>query len=167
MVSRSFVIRSLFAVLRKISVFSRALLHPGLGMQRVVCMAAHVATENSRQLSTNRARTVLILTAKARNRFAQRPPPDPDRRDESPSRSSIARRSLNSVTARLEALAGLNFDTRHGESLRLLGLNGASKTTSISILASEQRPSAGDTLLLSHSIRGERQEVRQMIGVAP
>ena len=80
---------------------------------------------------------------------------------------SIARRSTQQASRRDWALAGLNFGTRHGESLRLLGLNGASKTTSISILASEQRPSAGDALLLSPSIRGERQAVRQMIGVAP
>jgi len=67
----------------------------------------------------------------------------------------------------IEALAGVSFDVRHGEVFGLLGLNGAGKTTLISMLATERRPSAGDALLLGHSIRDERRAVRQMIGVAP
>jgi ABC-2 type transport system ATP-binding protein len=35
------------------------------------------------------------------------------------------------------------------------------------MLATEQRPSAGDALLLGHSVCRERRAVRQMIGVAP
>jgi ABC-2 type transport system ATP-binding protein len=67
----------------------------------------------------------------------------------------------------IEAVAGVSFDVRHGEVFGLLGLNGAGKTTLISMLATERRPSAGDALLLGHSIRDERRVVRQMIGVAP
>jgi ABC-2 type transport system ATP-binding protein len=67
----------------------------------------------------------------------------------------------------IKALADVSFDVRHGEIFGLLGLNGAGKTTLISILATERRPSAGDALLLGHSIRDERRVVRQMIGVAP
>jgi ABC-2 type transport system ATP-binding protein len=67
----------------------------------------------------------------------------------------------------IEALANVSFDVRHGEVFGLLGLNGAGKTTLISMLATERRPSAGDALLLGHSIRDQRRAVRQMIGVAP
>jgi len=67
----------------------------------------------------------------------------------------------------IEAVAGVSFDVRQGEVFGLLGLNGAGKTTLISMLATERRPSAGDALLLGHSIRDERRVVRQMIGVAP
>src|SRR5262249_5548474 len=58
-------------------------------------------------------------------------------------------------------------DVRQGEIFGLLGLNGAGKTTLISILATELNPSSGDALVLGHSIRDERQAVRQLIGVAP
>jgi ABC-2 type transport system ATP-binding protein len=67
----------------------------------------------------------------------------------------------------IEAVRDVSFDLCHGEIFGLLGLNGAGKTTLISMLASERRPSAGDAVLLGHSIRNERREVRRMIGVAP
>jgi ABC-2 type transport system ATP-binding protein len=67
----------------------------------------------------------------------------------------------------MEAVADVSFDVRQGEIFGLLGLNGAGKTTLISILATERRPSSGDALVLCHSIRDERQAVRQLIGVAP
>jgi ABC-2 type transport system ATP-binding protein len=65
-----------------------------------------------------------------------------------------------------EAVAGVSFDVHHGEVFGLLGLNGAGKTTLISMLATQRRPSAGDALLLGHSIRDERRIVRRLIGVA-
>lgn len=67
----------------------------------------------------------------------------------------------------IDALTNVSFDVRRGEVFGLLGLNGAGKTTLISILATERRPSAGDALLLGHSICNERRVVRQMIGLAP
>jgi ABC-2 type transport system ATP-binding protein len=66
-----------------------------------------------------------------------------------------------------EAVAGVSFDVRESEIFGLLGLNGAGKTTLISMLATERRPSAGDAILLGHSVREERRAVRRMIGVAP
>ena len=67
----------------------------------------------------------------------------------------------------IEALSNVSFDVRHGEVFGLLGLNGAGKTTLISMLATDRCPSAGDALVLGHSIRDEWRAVRQMIGVAP
>jgi len=66
-----------------------------------------------------------------------------------------------------EAVAGISFELREGEVFGLLGLNGAGKTTLISMLATLRQPSAGDALLLGHSIRTEGWRIRQMIGVAP
>jgi ABC-2 type transport system ATP-binding protein len=67
----------------------------------------------------------------------------------------------------MKAVADVSFEVRQGEIFGLLGLNGAGKTTLISILATERLPSSGDALVLGHSIRDERQAVRQLIGVAP
>src|ERR1700752_471588 len=65
------------------------------------------------------------------------------------------------------AVTDVSFEVHQGEIFGLLGLNGAGKTTLISMLATEQRPSGGDALLLGHSIRDDRLTVRRMIGVAP
>jgi ABC-2 type transport system ATP-binding protein len=66
-----------------------------------------------------------------------------------------------------DAVADVSFEVRQGEVFGVLGLNGAGKTTLISMLATQLRPSAGDALLLGHSIRDEQRAVRQMMGVAP
>jgi ABC-2 type transport system ATP-binding protein len=75
--------------------------------------------------------------------------------------------ALSKRYGEMEALANVSLDMREGEIFGLLGLNGAGKTTLISILATERRPSSGDALILGHSIRDERQAVRQQIGIAP
>src|SRR5215831_6919291 len=67
----------------------------------------------------------------------------------------------------IDAVSSVSFDIREGEIFGLLGHNGAGKTTLISMLATDRSPSAGDALLLGHSIRGERRAVRRMIGVVP
>jgi len=67
----------------------------------------------------------------------------------------------------IEAVAGVSFDLRQGEVFGLLGLNGAGKTSLISMLATLRHPSGGDALLLGHSIRKEWRAIRPMIGIAP
>lgn len=74
--------------------------------------------------------------------------------------------ALSKCYGTCEAVASVSFDVRHGEIFGLLGLNGAGKTTLISMLATQRRPSSGDAQLLGHSIREERQSVRQLIGLA-
>jgi ABC-2 type transport system ATP-binding protein len=67
----------------------------------------------------------------------------------------------------IEAVKGVSFDVRQGEVFGLLGLNGAGKTSLISMLATSREPSGGDALLLGHSISKEPRAIRHMIGVAP
>jgi ABC-2 type transport system ATP-binding protein len=66
-----------------------------------------------------------------------------------------------------EAVSGLNFEIGQGEIFGLLGPNGAGKTSTISMLATERRPSEGDATLFGHSVCKEPQLIRRMIGVAP
>ena len=84
-------------------------------------------------------------------------------------RGAVALRvgALSKHYGEIAAVSDVSFDVHQGEVFGLLGLNGAGKTTLISMLATERRPSAGDALLLGHSIREGRMAVRQMIGVAP
>jgi ABC-2 type transport system ATP-binding protein len=89
--------------------------------------------------------------------------------DASRDRERVALRveALSKHYSDVAAVSDVSFDVHQGEVFGLLGLNGAGKTTLISMLATELRPSAGDALLLGHSIRKAPIEVRQMIGVAP
>jgi ABC-2 type transport system ATP-binding protein len=75
--------------------------------------------------------------------------------------------AISKLYGDIEAVKNVSFELYNGEILGLLGLNGAGKTTLISMLATERRPSAGDAVLLGHSIREEQRAVRRMIGVAP
>jgi ABC-type multidrug transport system ATPase subunit len=75
--------------------------------------------------------------------------------------------ALSKRYGEIEAVADVSFEVSKGEIFGLLGVNGAGKSTLISILATERRPSSGDALVLGHSVRDERQAVRQLIGVAP
>jgi ABC-2 type transport system ATP-binding protein len=75
--------------------------------------------------------------------------------------------ALSKCYGAIKALAGISFDIHQGEIFGLLGSNGAGKTTLISILATEQRASAGDALILGHSIHHERRAVRHVVGLAP
>ena len=61
------------------------------------------------------------------------------------------------------ALDGVDLEVERGELLALLGPNGASKTTSISLMLGLQRPDVGSVRLFGES--PERIETRRMIGV--
>jgi ABC-2 type transport system ATP-binding protein len=74
--------------------------------------------------------------------------------------------ALSKCYGTIKVLAGVSFDIHQGEILGLLGSNGAGKTTLVSILATGQRPSAGDALILGRSIRDERRAVRRVVGLA-
>src|ERR1041385_2054581 len=67
----------------------------------------------------------------------------------------------------LEAVRDLSFEIHAGEIFGLLGPNGAGKTSTISVLATQLRPTSGDALVFGHSVRNEVAKVRQLVGVVP
>ncbi len=82
---------------------------------------------------------------------------------------------MNAVEARgltkrfKERIAVDNFDltVAQGELFSLLGVNGAGKTTTIRMLCCLLKPSAGDALVMGHSIVKHQQDVNQIINISP
>ena len=62
---------------------------------------------------------------------------------------------------------GLNLKIEEGEFFAMLGSNGAGKTTTIKMLSCLVEPTAGDALMLGHSIRKEEDAIKEMINVSP
>ncbi|HWJ50032.1 MAG TPA: ATP-binding cassette domain-containing protein [Solirubrobacteraceae bacterium] len=65
----------------------------------------------------------------------------------------------------LEAVRGIEFEVRAGETFGFLGPNGAGKSTTINMLCTLARPSAGTALVAGHDVVSERDEVRRNIGL--
>jgi ABC-2 type transport system ATP-binding protein len=66
-----------------------------------------------------------------------------------------------------KAVNGVSFTIYRGEIFGLLGPNGAGKTTTIRILSTVLEPDHGDVTVGGHSIRGNADAVRSLIGVCP
>jgi ABC-2 type transport system ATP-binding protein len=78
---------------------------------------------------------------------------------------AVAVRGLVKRYDEVEAVRGVEFDVRAGETFGFLGPNGAGKSTTISMLCTLVRPSAGSALVAGHDIVRERDEVRRNIGL--
>lgn len=67
----------------------------------------------------------------------------------------------------LDAVREVSFTITAGEVFGLLGPNGAGKTSTIAMLATQRRPTAGDARVFGHSITGDVVAVRRLVGVVP
>src|SRR5215207_5569923 len=65
----------------------------------------------------------------------------------------------------VEAVRGVDFTVRAGETFGFLGPNGAGKSTTINILCTLVRPTAGAARVAGHDVRRERDAVRRTIGL--
>jgi ABC-2 type transport system ATP-binding protein len=65
----------------------------------------------------------------------------------------------------VEAVRGVAFDVRAGETFGFLGPNGAGKSTTINMLCTLVRPSAGSARVAGHDVVSERDAVRRNIGL--
>ncbi len=65
------------------------------------------------------------------------------------------------------ALEDLTVSIRAGETVSLLGLNGAGKSTAVRLLSGLLRPTRGDAHLMGKSIVNEVQDVKRIIGMSP
>jgi len=65
----------------------------------------------------------------------------------------------------IEAVRGIDFEVRAGETFGFLGPNGAGKSTTIKILCTLAKPTSGEAWVAGHDVRTERDAVRRNIGL--
>ena len=65
----------------------------------------------------------------------------------------------------VEAVRGIDFEVAAGETFGFLGPNGAVKTTTINMLCTLVRPTAGSARVAGHDVVTERDDVRRNIGL--
>lgn len=65
----------------------------------------------------------------------------------------------------LEAVRGVDFEVRTGETFGFLGPNGAGKSTTINMLCTLLKPTAGRAAVAGFDVVTERDEIRREIGV--
>jgi ABC-2 type transport system ATP-binding protein len=65
----------------------------------------------------------------------------------------------------LEAVRGIDFEVRRGETFGFLGPNGAGKTTTIKILCTLAKATSGTATVAGHDTSTEQNKVRRMIGL--
>ncbi len=83
------------------------------------------------------------------------------------SQPALSVRELRKHYDHIEAVQGLNFEIAEGEIFGLLGPNGAGKTSTISMLATQRRPTSGDAYIFGHSVLHDQDTVQRLIGVVP
>lgn len=77
---------------------------------------------------------------------------------------------LVSVDRRLggrEVLGGISFSVKRGDVLGLLGINGAGKSTTLSIIAGILKPDSGSVRLEDCAVEEDLQTIRERIGWVP
>jgi ABC-2 type transport system ATP-binding protein len=76
----------------------------------------------------------------------------------------------NNLTKRygdIQALDGLSFKVKEGETFGLIGPNGAGKTTSLRIVSTLILPSSGSVEIFGHDVVRQASEVRKLISYLP
>jgi ABC-2 type transport system ATP-binding protein len=80
---------------------------------------------------------------------------------------AIQAQDLHKDFGEVYAVQGVSFEVRAGEIFSLLGPNGAGKSTIISMISCLLEPTAGDALVMGHSIMDDSMAVKAAIGVVP
>lgn len=81
--------------------------------------------------------------------------------------NAILTEHLSKTYGRTQAVRGLDLTVSQGELFALLGVNGAGKSTAIRMLCCLTKPTAGDAILLGHSICTQPMTVKELISLSP
>ena len=79
--------------------------------------------------------------------------------------NAVEVRSLTKSYGDLQAVAGVDFDVRAGETFGFLGPNGAGKSTTIKILCTLARATGGSATVAGYDVSTQRDQVRRHIGL--
>lgn len=82
-----------------------------------------------------------------------------------PAESAVAVHSLTKTFGSFEAVRGISFEVKAGETFGFLGPNGAGKSTTISILCTLLEATSGQALVAGHDVKTQRDQVRRNIGL--
>ncbi|GAA4665015.1 ATP-binding cassette domain-containing protein [Gordonia humi] len=82
-----------------------------------------------------------------------------------PAPIAISVENLTKTYGSVTALDGVSFEVPQGEILGLLGPNGSGKTTTVTLLSTLQRPSAGSARISGHDVVAEAAKVRELISL--
>jgi ABC-2 type transport system ATP-binding protein len=88
---------------------------------------------------------------------------DPTLRTAEPPAVSVS--GLQKRYGDIEAVRGIDFEVRPGETFGFLGPNGAGKSTTINMLCTLVRPTGGSARVAGHDVVRERDDVRRNIGL--
>lgn len=66
----------------------------------------------------------------------------------------------------VRAVDSLELEIEEGELFSLLGVNGAGKTTTVKMLATLTEPTSGDAWVCGHSVRREKEKVRELADIS-
>ncbi|MCX8195987.1 MAG: ABC transporter ATP-binding protein [Acidilobaceae archaeon] len=80
--------------------------------------------------------------------------------------AAVRVRGLVKKFGNFTAVNGLTFDIEEGEIFGLLGPNGSGKSTTLLIIATVYKPTAGDVEVYGHSVTKRPDEVRKLVGIA-
>jgi ABC-2 type transport system ATP-binding protein len=78
---------------------------------------------------------------------------------------AVTVRGLAKRYGEIEAVRGIDFDVRPGETFGFLGPNGAGKSTTIRILCTLAAPTAGSATVAGYDVASQREQVRRNIGL--
>jgi ABC-2 type transport system ATP-binding protein len=76
-------------------------------------------------------------------------------------------KDLHKSFSDFKAVNGVSFSIYKGEIFGLLGPNGAGKTTTIRMMSTVLEADSGDIVVGGHSVKGDSEAVREIIGVCP
>ena len=80
---------------------------------------------------------------------------------------AIVARDLCKKYGETEAVRGVSFEVRAGESVGFLGPNGAGKTTTVRMISCFLPPTAGSAEVFGIDVRSRPREVKAMLGICP
>ena len=79
--------------------------------------------------------------------------------------AAVAVAGLAKRYGEVQAVRGIAFEVRAGETFGFLGPNGAGKSTTINMLCTLARPTSGSARVAGHDVVRERDQVRRNIGL--